>query len=132
MNQADDTFIKDHNNRWHCFGITKPWMSGDNSHAGEGLCFHALAPETPNGTFAETAEFQSWLDRPKIAEGGVGWAPTAIRIDSQYNLIGSGLDRMVSDDLESWTYAGKLDIPIEGVGGSVRDPHISVIDGVSC
>jgi len=126
----DHTFIKDHNNRWHCFGITKPWMSGDNSHAGEGLCFHALAPETENGTFGEAVKIQSWKDLPKISEGGVGWAPSSIKIGSQYSLIGSQLDRMVSDDLENWTYAGKLDVPIEGVGGSVRDPQVSVIDGV--
>jgi len=126
----DHTFIKDHNNRWHCFGITKPWMSGDNSHAGEGLCFHAVAPETENGTFAEAVRIQSWQDHPKIAEGGVGWAPGSIKIGSQYNLVGSQLDRMVSDDLENWTYAGKLNVPIDGVGGEVRDPQISVIDGV--
>lgn len=126
----DHTFIKDHNNRWHCFGITKPWMPGDNSHAGEGLCFHAIAPETANGTFAETVKIHSWQDRPKIAEGGVGWAPGSIKIGAQYNLVGSQLDRMVSEDLENWTYAGKLKVSIEGVGGDVRDPHISVIDGV--
>lgn len=126
----DHTFIKDHNNRWHCFGITKPWMSGDNSHAGEGLCFHAVAPETENGTFAGAVKIHSWQERPKIAEGGVGWAPGSIQIGAQYNLIGSQLDRMVSDDLENWTYAGKLGVPIDGVGGEVRDPQISVIDGV--
>jgi len=126
----DHTFIRDDQNRWHCFGITKPWLPGDNSHAGEGLCFHALGPQTASGTFADAIQFQSWIDQPKISEGGVGWAPSAIKVDNQYNLVSSQLDRMVSDDLENWTYAGKLAVDLNDVGGDVRDPHISLIDGV--
>ena len=114
----DHTFIKDGHNRWHCFGITKPWMPGDNGHAGEGLCFHAVAPE---GTFAQAMAFQSWRDRPKIHAAGCGWAPAAVRMGDEYSLVASHLDRAVSKDLESWTNAGRLNIK-----GGNRDPYILV------
>jgi beta-fructofuranosidase len=50
--------------------------------------------------------------------------------DHYVNIYKPQQDRMVSEDLEHWTYAGKLNVPIDGVGGDVRDPQISVIDGV--
>jgi beta-fructofuranosidase len=112
----DHTFIKDPSGRWHCFGITRPWVSGDNGHAGEGLCFHAVAPE---GTFAQTVTFQSWRDLPKINVAGSGWAPTVVKIGDEYSLIGSHLGRATSRDLHTWKNAGKL----TAKGGN-RDPHI--------
>lgn len=112
----DHTFVKGPDNRWHCFGITKPWAPGDNGHSGEGLCFHAVAPE---GTFAQAATFQSWRDLPKISVGDCGWAPAAIRIGPEYSLVGSHLGRVVSTDLVSWTNAG----PLKVKGGN-RDPYI--------
>ena len=40
----DHTFIKGPDNRWHCFGITRPNdVAGDGVHEGEGLCFHAVS-----------------------------------------------------------------------------------------
>lgn len=112
----DHTFIRDHNSRWHCFGITKPWEAGDNSHSAEGLCFHAIAPA---GTFAQAVQFQSWKDWPKIFLGNCGWAPTAIKIDQEYNLVGSNLGRATSTDLQTWTDRGTMNIK-----GGNRDPHI--------
>jgi len=112
----DHTFIKDDKNRWHCFGITKPWIAGDNSHAGEGLCFHALAPEGP---FAQSIRFQSWRDMPKISVGDCGWAPMAVKIGQEYSLIGSHLGRAASKDLYNWTDQGKLNAK-----GGNRDPSI--------
>lgn len=112
----DHTFIKDGNNRWHCFGITKPWVSGDNSHQGEGLCFHAIGPE---GTFAQAATFQSWRDLPKIAVADCGWAPASVKIGSEYSLIGSRLGRAVSTDLNTWVDKGRL-----AAKGGNRDPYI--------
>jgi len=114
----DHTFIKDSNNRWHCFGITKPWMSGDNGHSGEGLCFHAVAPR---GTFAQAATFQSWHDMPKIKVADCGWAPTSVRIGQEYSLIGSRLGRATSTDLTTWTDKGRL-----SAKGGNRDPDIMV------
>jgi len=112
----DHTFIKDSNNRWHCFGITKPWMPGDNGHAGEGLCFHAMAPE---GTFAQAVTFQSWRDLPKISLSDCGWAPTAVKIGQEYSLIGSHLGRVTSTDLNTWADKGRLNVK-----GGNRDPQI--------
>jgi len=112
----DHTFIKGDDNRWHCFGITKPWLTGDNGHSGEGLCFHAVAPE---GTFTQVATFQSWRDLPKISVGDCGWAPAAVKIDQEYALIGSHLGRTVSADLRAWTDKGRL----KAKGGN-RDPYI--------
>lgn len=112
----DHTFIKDDKGRWHCFGITKPWIAGDNSHAGEGLCFHALAPEGP---FAQAVRFQSWRDMPKINVGDCGWAPMAVKIGQEYSLIGSHLGRATSKDLYTWTDQGKLNAK-----GGNRDPSI--------
>jgi len=114
----DHTFVRDNNNRWHCFGITKPWVTGDNGHSGEGLCFHAVAPE---GTFAQAATFQSWRDLPKISVGDCGWAPTSVKIGEEYSLIGSRLGRVTSRDLQTWTDQGRL----TAKGGN-RDPHIMV------
>jgi hypothetical protein len=77
----DHTFIKDRANRWHCFGITKPWISGDNGHAGEGMCFHAVAPEGTLGQAIRAPEiiqdesgqwFMSSTDRP---HRGISVAP---------------------------------------------------------
>jgi hypothetical protein len=112
----DHTFIKDGNKRWHCFGITRPWIPGDNGHAGEGLCFHAMAPE---GTFAQTVTFQSWRDLPKINVGDCGWAPTAIKIGGEYSLIGSQLGRATSTDLLTWKDKGRLKIKGHGRDSSV-------------
>ena len=112
----DHTFIKDDNGRWHCFGITRPWVSGDNGHTGEGLCFHAVAPE---GTFAQAVRFQSWHDLPKIHVGDCGWAPMAIKIGGEYSLIGSQLGRATSTDLRTWTDKGRLDAKGKG-----RDTNI--------
>ena len=112
----DHTFIKDNQNRWHCFGITKPWMSGDNGHSGEGLCFHAVAPE---GTFSEAITFQSWRDMAKIHVGDCGWAPMAVKIGPEYSLVGSHLGRATSSDLCEWTNKGKLNAK-----GNHRDPNI--------
>ena len=114
----DHTFIKDGNNRWHCFGITRPWVSGDNGHSGEGLCFHAIAPE---GTFAQAATFQSWRDLPKIQVADCGWAPGSVKIGQEYSLIGSHLGRATSTDLQSWTDKGRL-----SAKGGKRDPYIMV------
>ena len=112
----DHTFIKDPDSRWHCFGITKPWITGDNGHSGEGLCFHAIGPK---GTFAEAATFQSWKDLPKIHLGDCAWAPTAIKIGSEYSLIGSRMGRVTSTDLNSWKDLGRLKIK-----GGNRDAHV--------
>ena len=112
----DHTFVKDSDNRWHCFGITKPWVSGDNGHCGEGLCFHAVAPE---GTFAQAATFQSWRDLPKITVGDCGWAPASVKIGPEYSLIGSRLGRVTSTDLLTWTDRGRLNAK-----GGNRDPYI--------
>ena len=112
----DHTFIKDSNSRWHCFGITKPWVSGDNGHSGEGLCFHAVAPE---GTFTQAATFQSWRDLPKIHVGDCGWAPASVKIGQDYSLVGSRLGRATSTDLLTWTDRGRL----TAKGGN-RDPYI--------
>ena len=112
----DHTFIKGPDDRWHCFGITKPWVSGDNGHCGEGLCFHAVAPA---GTFAQAVTFQSWRDAPKIQVGDCGWAPTAVKIGQEYSLIGSHLGHAASTDLLSWTDKGRLNVK-----GGNRDPHI--------
>jgi len=117
----DHTFIQGPDQRWHCFGITKPWMNGDNGHAGEGLCFHAIAPE---GTFAQALQFQSWKDLPKIDVAGCGWAPTSIRIGDEYSLIGSRLGRATSTDLLKWTDQGRLDIQ-----GGNRDPQVRLLNG---
>lgn len=118
----DHTFIRDDNKRWHCFGITKPWMPGDNGHAGEGLCFHALAPE---GTFPQAVTFQSWRDLPKITVGDCGWAPTTVKINREYLLIGSRLGLTTSSDLNTWTDKGRLNVK-----GGNRDPHILVWENV--
>jgi beta-fructofuranosidase len=112
----DHTFLKDNNNRWHCFGITRPWVSGDNGHSGEGLCFHAIAPE---GTFAQAATFQSWRDLPKITVGDCGWAPASVKIGHEYSLVGSRLGRVTSTDLLTWTDRGRLNAK-----GGNRDPYI--------
>ena len=112
----DHTFIKDDKNQWHCFGITKPWTTGDNGHSGEGLCFHAVAPA---GTFAQAVRFQAWRDMPKIHVGDCGWAPMAVKIGQEYSLIGSHLGRATSTDLYTWTDKGKLKIKGKG-----RDPNI--------
>jgi len=112
----DHTFIKDDRNRWHCFGITKPWLSGDNGHSAEGLCFHAVAP---TGNFAQACTFQSWQDLEKISVGDCGWAPAAIKIGDQYSLVGSHLGQATSEDLLEWNDGGKLNIK-----GGNRDPHI--------
>lgn len=113
----DHTFIKDYMGRWRCYGITRTWISGDNDHPGEGLCFHAVAPEE---TFAQTVRYQSWRDAPKIQVGDCGWAPMAVKIGGEYSLIGSHLGRATSTDLYSWTDKGKLDVS----GGYQRDPNI--------
>lgn len=118
----DHTFIRDDGGRWHCFGITRPWTAGDNSHAGEGLCFHAIAPE---GTFAQAATFQSWRDLPKISVGDCGWAPAAIKIGQEYCLIGSHLGRVASVDLMSWTDQGIMNVK----GGDDRDPYTMYWNG---
>jgi hypothetical protein len=112
----DHTFIKDSRNRWHCFGITRPWITGDNGHCGEGLCFHAVAPE---GTFSQAVRFQSWRDEPKIHVGDCGWAPMAVKIGPEYSLIGSQLGRASSTDLYAWTDKGKLNVKGKG-----RDTNI--------
>lgn len=112
----DHTFIKDDQGRWHCFGITRPWVAGDNGHTGEGLCFHAMAPE---GTFAQTVRFQSWRDLPKIQVGDCGWAPMAVKMGQEYALIGSQLGRATSTDLRAWTDQEKLNVK-----GNGRDTNI--------
>lgn len=112
----DHTFIKDANNRWHCFGITRPWEAGDNGHSGEGLCFHALAPA---GTFAQASTFQAWRDLPKISVGDCGWAPAAVKIGREYALIGSHLGRATSTDLLEWKDQGRLNAK-----GGNRDPYV--------
>ena len=112
----DHTFIKGADNRWHCFGITKPWTAGDNGHGGEGLCFHAVAPE---GSFAQACTFQAWRDLPKLAVGDCGWAPAAVKIGHEYSLIGSHLGRATSQDLLAWTDQGKLTAKGDG-----RDPYL--------
>jgi hypothetical protein len=96
----DHTFIRDNEGRWHCFGITKPWIAGDNGHAGEGLCFHAIAPK---GDFGQAVAFQSWRDLPKIQIAGCGWAPHALKIGTEYTLVSSNLDRAKSSDLLTLT-----------------------------
>ncbi|MBT3377188.1 MAG: hypothetical protein HN742_36245 [Lentisphaerae bacterium] len=118
----DHTFIKGPNGRWHCFGITKPWVTGDNGHCGEGLCFHAIAPE---GAFAEAMSFQSWRDLPKITVGDCGWAPAAVRIGQEYSLVGSRLGRTASRDLDTWTDRGRLNAK-----GGNRDPYILLWEGL--
>jgi len=120
----DHTFIKGPDNRWHCFGITKPWVTGDNSHAGEGLCFHAVAPE---GTFAQAVSFQSWRDLPKIHVADCGWAPAALKIGREYSLVGSRLGWAASTDLHTWTDRGRLN-----AGGGNRDPYVLLWDGLYC
>lgn len=117
----DHTFIKGPDGRWHCFGITKPWISGDNGHTGEGLCFHAVAPV---GTFAEAVAFQAWQDLPKIQVGDCGWAPAVCKVDDQYLLVGSHMGCASSPDLHTWEDRGKL-----AVKGGNRDPYILVLDG---
>lgn len=112
----DHTFIQDAQKRWHCFGITRPWVTGDNGHAGEGLCFHAVAPE---GSFAQAATFQSWRDLPKIAVGDCGWAPGSVKVDNETVLVGSHLGWASSTDLLSWRDRGRL-----VVKGGDRDPYI--------
>lgn len=112
----DHTFIRDGNNRWHCFGITKPWLPGDNGHSGEGLCFHAIAPE---GSFAQAATFQSWRDLLKIQVGDCGWAPHAINMGGEYSLIGSQLGRATSKDLLTWKDEGRLKIKGKGRDSSI-------------
>ena len=116
----DHTFIKDGSNRWHCFGITRPWEAGDNGHSGEGLCFHALAPL---GSFAQACTFQAWRDLPKISVGDCGWAPAALKIGPEYALIGSHLGRATSTDLLEWTDQGKLNAK-----GGNRDPYVMLWD----
>lgn len=118
----DHTFIKDDSNRWHCFGITRPWVPGDNGHSGEGLCFHAAAPE---GTFAQAVTFQSWRDMPKISVGDCGWAPAAVKIGQEYSLVGSRLGIAASADLYKWTDKGRLNAK-----GGDRDPYIMFRDGI--
>jgi beta-fructofuranosidase len=118
----DHTFIRDDSGRWHCFGITRPWMPGDNGHSGEGLCFHAVAPE---GTFAQSVTFQSWKDLPKISVGDCGWAPASVKIGKEYSLIGSHLGRASSKDLLTWTDRGLMNIK----GGDDRDPYIMFWEG---
>ncbi len=115
----DHTFIKGPDGRWHCFGITRPWMSGDNGHSGEGLCFHAVAPK---GTFAEAVTFQSWKDLPKIHEGDCAWAPTSIKIGNEYSLIGSRMGRVTSTDMMNWKDQGRMKIK-----GGNRDPHVLLL-----
>lgn len=116
----DHTFIKDGSNWWHCFGITRPWVPGDNGHSGEGLCFHAVAPE---GTFAQTVTFQSWRDMPKISVGDCGWAPASVKIGQEYSLVGSHLGLATSADLCKWTDKGRLNAK-----GGDRDPYIMFWD----
>ena len=116
----DHTFIKGPDQRWHCFGITKPWVTGDNGHCGEGLCFHAVAPQ---GTFAQAVSFQSWHDLPKISVSDCGWAPAAIKIDDEYLLVGSRLGQAASMDLHTWEARGRL----PAKGGN-RDPYIRFWD----
>jgi beta-fructofuranosidase len=118
----DHTFIRDDSGRWHCFGITRPWVPGDNGHSGEGLCFHAVAPE---GTFAQAVKFQSWKDLPKISVGDCGWAPASVKIGKEYSLIGSHLGRASSQDLLTWTDRGLMNIK----GGGDRDPYIMFWEG---
>ena len=118
----DHTFLKDGKGRWHCFGITKPWIPGDNGHSGEGLCFHAVAPE---GNFDQTLKFQSWSDMPKISVGDCGWAPASVKIGQEYSLVGSHLGVASSMDLIKWTDKGVLNIK-----GGDRDPYILFWDNL--
>ena len=61
----DHTFIKGPDNRWHCFGITRPNdVMDDGIHEGEGLCFHAVAPL---GELQHAFRPKSWIDRPKLS-----------------------------------------------------------------
>jgi beta-fructofuranosidase len=118
----DHSFIKGPDGAWHCFGITRPWVSGDNGHSGEGLCFHAVAPV---GTFDQVVAFQAWRDVEKIQVGDCGWAPAVVRVGQRYALIGSHLGCAMSDDLYAWTDQGRLDIQ-----GGDRDPHVMLWNGV--
>jgi hypothetical protein len=113
----DHTFARDENGRWHCFGITRPWVTGDAGHNGEGLCFHAVAPE---GAFKNVLNFQSWKDMPKINTADCGWAPAVIKIADKYIMAGSHLGCAASTDLENWTEQK----PIAAAADGARDPYI--------
>lgn len=122
----DHAFLKDRGGRWHCFGITKPADEGDLYHAGEGLCFHALAPVGP---FRDGLTWGAWADRPKIHVGDCGWAPAGIDRGDHYLLIGSHLGVVRSGDLDQWEDQGVLD------AGSLnkpraRDPYVFTWKGV--
>jgi beta-fructofuranosidase len=112
----DHTFIKGPDGRWHCFGITKPWVSGDNSHTGEGLCFHAVAPA---GALTDAFAFHAWHDVPRIQVGDCGWAPAAFDLGNEYVLLGSHMGYATSPDLYTWKDRGRL-----AVKGGNRDPYI--------
>ena len=115
----DHTFIKGHDGRWHCFGITKPHGApgAAQHHEAEGVAFHAVAPV---GSFAAVAfKPHVWSDWPKITVGDCGWAPFILKIGREYTIIGSHLGRSTSLDLNTWTDRGKL--PIKGYG---RDPNV--------
>jgi len=118
----DHTFIKGPDNRWHCFGITRPNdVAGDGVHEGEGLCFHAVAPP---GELQHALHPKSWMDRPKLSISGCGWAPYAIKIGSTYSLISSTRGHAESTDLYTWKDKGKLSIKAGN-----RDPNIMYWNG---
>ncbi len=113
----DHTFIKGPDNRWHCFGITKPDnYTTDEIHEGEGLCFHAIAP---NGEFKDVLISESWLDQPKFSTSGSGWAPYGLRTGDVYSLVSSNKGHAQSKDLFNWIDKG--DLLIKGKG---RDPNV--------
>ena len=118
----DHTFIKGPDNRWHCFGITRPNdVKDDGVHEGEGLCFHAVAPI---GELARALRPKSWMDRPKLSISGCGWAPYAIKVGSAYSLISSTKSQAESTDLYTWKDKGKLSIKAGN-----RDPNIMYWNG---
>ncbi len=118
----DHTFIKGPDNRWHCFGITRPNdVKDDGIHEGEGLCFHAVAPL---GELQQALRPKSWMDWPKLSISGCGWAPYAIKIGSAYSVISSNKGHAESTDLYTWKDKGKLSIK-----GGDRDPDIMYWNG---
>ena len=113
----DHTFIKGPDNKWHCFGITKPNdVMNDGVHEGEGLCFHAVAPP---GDLEQAFLPESWMDQAKLDVAGSGWAPYAIKIGDTYSLINSSNGHAQSKDLYKWEDSGRL--PIKS---GMRDPNI--------
>lgn len=119
----DHTFIQGLDNRWHCFGITKPNdVKDDGVHEAEGLCFHAVAPI---GALEQAFRPEAWTELPKFNVSGSGWAPYAIKLRDAYSLISSTKGQAKSTDLNIWKDSGLLSIK-----GGGRDPNVMFWNGL--